>query len=172
MNSLLNRLSGWLFAKPPSLICDAEVWRSGAAELRRRTLNGRREAGAFLLGTRKGPQRRIEAFAFYDDIDPHALDSGIVHFNGNKFGRVWEICREQSRSVVADVHVHPGRYEQSASDQDEPAIPRAGHIAIIIPHFAQRAVEPSGIGLYEYLGNKRWCTHTASGSKFFRLIES
>lgn len=172
MNWSLNKLSGLLFAKPPRVVCDAAVWRSGAAELRRRTLNGRREAGAFLLGTRNGPQRRIEAFVFYDDIDPHALDSGIVHFNGNKFGKVWEICREQSRSVVADVHVHPGSYEQSASDQDEPAIPRAGHIAIIIPHFAERVIDPGGIGLYEYLGNKRWRTHTAGGRQFFQLIES
>ena len=33
---------------------------------------------------------------------------------------------------------------------------RAGHIALILPDFARAPVEPSAVGIYRYLGNKRW----------------
>ena len=170
MTSWPNRLCGWLSARRPSLTCGAGLWRAGTAELNRRTLNGRRESGAFLIGRRRGETCHIEEFVFYDDLDPNALATGIVHFDGNKFTRLWDICRSRGLSVVADIHVHPGRYEQSDSDRAEPAIPCAGHIAIILPHFSRRSVEPGGIGLYQYLGNKRWRDHSASGPNFFRLI--
>jgi hypothetical protein len=74
--------------------------------------------------------------------------------------------------VVADVHVHPGGYGQSASDQADPVMPRAGHIAMIIPDFARRQTSPGGIGLYEYLGNGAWRDHSAEGKAFFRLERS
>lgn len=169
MTSWLNKLSGWLFGRPPRLTCSTVVWQAGAAELRRRTLDGRRESGAFLLGVDDGKTRRIQEFVFYDDLDPNALATGIVHFDGRKFAKLWDICRARGFGVVADVHVHPGGFAQSESDRNEPAMPRAGHLAIIIPHFAMREVNPGGIGLYEYLGNKRWITRTEQGSDFFRL---
>lgn len=168
MTSWLNRLVGWA-REAPKLSCDRAVWRAGVEELRRRTHNGRRESGAFLLGFDDRVTRRIQRFVFYDDVDPRALDSGIVHFDGSKFGRLWEICRTHDQGVVADVHVHPGGYQQSASDQSDPVIPRAGHLALILPDFATRATDPGGIGMYEYLGNKRWKTHTHRGQRFFRL---
>lgn len=169
MTSSLNRPFGSVFAKRPRLTCSAAVWRAGVAELARRTLNARREAGAFLIGSDDGKTRRIREFIYYDDIDPYALVTGIVHFNGNKFAKLWEICRERGHAVVADVHVHPADYGQSSSDRDQPVIPRAGHLAIIIPDFAAHRTEPGGIGLYEYLGSKRWRSHSTSGSAFFRL---
>lgn len=168
MTSWLSRLVGWARAAP-RLSCNRALWHTGVEELRRRTHNGRRESGAFLLGNDNGATRQIQRFVFYDDVDPHALDSGIVHFNGNKFGRLWEICRTHDQSVVADVHVHPGGYQQSVSDQSDPVIPRAGHLALILPDFAARATDPGGIGMYEYLGNKRWKIHTHRGERFFRL---
>jgi hypothetical protein len=65
-------------------------------------------------------------------------------------------CRATGREVVADVHVHPGAYHQSGSDQDNPVMAEIGHIAIILPNYAQRAAYPGGIGLFEYLGGRRW----------------
>jgi hypothetical protein len=62
------------------------MWGNGVDELSLRTLDGRRESGAFLLGERHdGACHVIREFVFYDDIDPHSLDKGIVHFNGNRF---------------------------------------------------------------------------------------
>ena len=49
-------------------------------------------------------------------------------------------------------------------------MPRAGHLALIIPHFARRETEPGGIGLYEFLGDGKWAHHIAKGSKFFQLV--
>lgn len=169
MRSFLNRLIGWLHSGKPRITCAAEVWTAGVKELERRTLNARRESGAFLLGKDEDGQKEILEFVFYDDIDPHALDSGIVHFSGNKFPKLWELCRSRGYGVVADVHVHPAGYWQSGSDRAEPAMPRAGHIAFIIPDYARRATRPGGIGMYEYLGNGGWLDHTKEGAAFFKL---
>jgi hypothetical protein len=169
MRFFLSRLFGWLLGRKPRIVCDPQIWAAGVSELRLRTLNGRRESGAFLLGHDDEGRKRIVEFVFYDDVDPHALDTGIVHFAGNKLPRLWEHCRSRGYGVVADVHLHPGGYGQSASDQADPVMPRAGHIAMIIPDFARRQTSPGGIGLYEYLGNGAWCDHSGKGKAFFRL---
>jgi hypothetical protein len=174
MRLFLNRLFGWLVGRPePRIICDETVWLAGAAELKRRTLSGRRESGAFLIGEAppKGP-KIIRAFVYYDDLDPHAFDSGIVHFNGNKLPRLWEICRERRYRVVADVHVHPGHYGQSASDKADPVMPRDGHFAFILPDYAASSVIPGGIGQYEYLGNGKWIDHSHAPAALLGLKRS
>jgi hypothetical protein len=122
MLSFLNKLFGWLHALKPRITCDSAVWTAGVGELEKRTLNGRRESGAFLLGHENGGRRHIVEFVYYDDIDPHSLDTGIVKFAGNKLPKLWEHCRKRGCGVVADVHVHPGGYGQSASDQADPVI--------------------------------------------------
>jgi proteasome lid subunit RPN8/RPN11 len=143
-----------VFGPPPEVTCDHATWSAGVAELHRRTY-GRRESGAFLLGS-KGKKRRIEEFVFYDDIDPQALDTGIVEIDGRRLGALWAHCRKTGREVVADVHVHPGGFAQSASDKANPIIAEVGHVAIILPNFAARATLPGAIGVYEYLGARQW----------------
>ena len=169
MSSLLSKLTGLLRGKQPKLKCDVKVWRAGVKELRLRTRRSTRESGAFLLGVEEGSSKRILEFVFYDDIDPNALATGIVHFDGTKFPKLWEHCRTRGYGVVADVHVHPCGYGQSSSDKANPVMPRAGHFAMILPDFAARDTKPGGIGMYEYCGDGRWATHTTEGSKFFKL---
>ena len=98
----------------------------------------------------------IEEFVFYDDIDPTALATGMVEINGRRLGSLWDHCRKHGRRVVADIHVHPGSYRQSPSDQANPIIAEAGHFAIILPQYATRSIEPGQIGVYEYLGSRNW----------------
>ena len=154
MASLIATLARVAFGPRPDLLCHAAVWNAGVAELRRRT-GGRRESGAFLLGS-VGKTRRIEEFVFYDDIDPNALETGIVVIDGRRLGDLWTHCRKTGRRVVADVHVHPGGFQQSESDQANPIMAEIGHIAIILSDFAARAIQPGGIGVHEYLGSRRW----------------
>lgn len=151
----LATLARSLLGRRPELICAPALWRAGSAELARRTLGGRRESGAFLLG-RRGAPSTIEQFVYYDDIDPGALDSGIVIIDGRRLGRLWKLCRERDLDVVADVHVHPGSYRQSASDQANPIMPTAGHLALILPDYARGTNLPGRIGIHRYLGNRRW----------------
>ena len=154
MGSSIATLARRIFGPPPEILCSAGVWRAGVAELRRRA-GGRRESGAFLLGS-NGIAREIEEFVFYDDIDPNALRTGIVIIDGCRLGDLWAHCRKTGRVVVADVHVHPGGFGQSVSDRANPVIAEVGHVAMIVPHFATRATSPRGIGVYEYLGSRRW----------------
>jgi hypothetical protein len=154
--------------KPPKLICPAQVWHRGVDELRRRAA-GRQESGAFLLGSAGKRVRRVEEFLFYDDVDPTCFANGIVEFDGRKLGAVWQHCRETGRTVVADVHVHPGHYAQSGSDQRNPIIAEAGHLALIIPGYAARGRSPGQIGVYEYLGSFRWKDHSRSRNPFFHV---
>lgn len=154
MRSLIATLTRRVLGPQPEILCSAAVWRAGVAELRRRA-GGLRESGAFLLGSRS-QARRIEEFVFYDDIDPNALSNGIVEIDGRRLGDLWVHCRKTGRSVVADVHVHPGHFRQSDSDRANPIIAEVGHMAIILPDFVERETRPGGIGVYEYLGSRNW----------------
>jgi hypothetical protein len=170
MRSLLNTLLGWLGLAPPRLRCRRAVWNAGVIELERRTLSGRRESGAYLLGSRQPDgSRDISEFVFYDDIDPKALDTGIVTIRQTALPRLSEVCRARGLGVVADVHVHPHGYGQSESDQANPVIPRVGHLALILPNFARGRPLPGSIGMYEFLGNGEWASHSGKGARFFRL---
>jgi len=170
MRSFLNMLSGWLKGPPPRLRCQKRIWDRGVQELARRTLNGRRESGAFLLGRQhRDGSKQILDFIFYDDIDPHALSTGIVTIRETALPKLWDICRSRGYGVVADVHVHPGGYGQSSSDRENPVMPRSGHIALILPDFARGRPRPGSMGMYEFLGSGNWVEHSAFGHRFFRL---
>jgi hypothetical protein len=154
MASSIATLARIVFGPAPEIVCAKRVWEAGILELQRRA-GGRRESGAFLLGS-KAPMRKIEEFVFYDDIDPGALSTGMVVIDGRNLGELWSHCRSTGREVVADVHVHRGSYQQSASDKANPIMAEIGHIAIILPHYAHQGTGPGGIGVYEYLGSRRW----------------
>jgi len=128
-----------------------------------------RESGAFLLGKKEGKCRRITRIVYYDDLDSHCFDQGIVNFDGGKFGLLWEICRNEGLEVMADVHVHARSFGQSQSDRDHPMMPLAGHLAVVLPNYAANNVMPGRIGLYEYLGDGKWTDHSREGTNYFRL---
>lgn len=132
------------------------LWRRLLARLRERGQEMTRESGAFLLGYRSGLRAQITDFVLYDDLDAHCLDTGIVRFDGRHFGVLWEDCNRRGLSVIADVHVHPGGSGQSDSDRHHPMISRAGHLALILPNFASPPVAIKEIGIYRYLGGKKW----------------
>ena len=146
------------FAPRHELSCSWWLWWRLRRALRRRGLGESRESGAFLLGRQEDGRRRIVDFVLYDDLDPHCLDTGIVRFDGRHFGALWALCKARALSVVADIHVHPGGAGQSESDRKHPMISRPGHLALILPNFAAAPQPRSGLGIYRYLGGKRWAT--------------
>jgi hypothetical protein len=123
-----------------------------------------------LLGYQEGARRTITRFAYYDDFDPHSLDTGIVVFDGSGYGPLWQLCRETSLTVVADVHVHGGAARQSNADRDNPMIALPGHVAIILPDLANRIVWQPEIGIYEYVGQHRWRDWSGRRAKQFFYI--
>jgi hypothetical protein len=131
------------------------VWCRLIYELKRRGA-GRRESGAFLLGNHG--TRRATHFICYDDLDPTALDTGIIVFHGQGFVPLWEVCRARKMRVLADVHTHPTEWTgQSESDRTHPMIAQRGHVALIVPHLAQgRFQSLKGVGIHEYCGDHRW----------------
>lgn len=96
----------------------------------------------------------------YDDLDPRALDSGIVDFDGSGYNPLWSLCRATGLKVVADVHTHPGIARQSVTDRKNPMIATRGHIALIVPDFAQGVPTPASLGMYEYLGAHQWTDYS------------
>jgi hypothetical protein len=159
MASLIATLLRCAFGPRPEIVCNEEIWNAGVLELRQRA-GGRRESGAFLLGS-NNKSRRIEEFVFYDDIDPNSLDTGIIKIDGRHLGDLWTHCRKTGHTVVADVHVHPGGFQQSASDKANPIMAEVGHIAIILPQYATRPASPGTIGMYQYLGSRKWRDRSA-----------
>lgn len=147
-----------LFSPQHELSCSWWTWRRLCRALRLRGLRCSRESGAFLLGRIEGTRRRIVDFVLYDDLDPHSLDSGIVHFDGRYFSELWAMCRARGLSVVADIHTHPFGAGQSQSDREHPMISSAGHIALILPYFATAPGMHRGVVVHRYLGAKQWQT--------------
>ena len=131
------------------------LWMRLIRELRRRG-RGKRESGAFLLS--KQGSRRITKFICYDDLDPSALDTGIVVFHGAGFVPLWDFCRRANMRVVADIHTHGDRWtDQSEADRTHPMIGQKGHVSLIAPYFAQRNLFSSrGVGIFLYVGNHGW----------------
>jgi hypothetical protein len=168
--SIAATISRWL-APRRELSCSWLLWHRLTARLRERGRYASRESGAFLLGRfEPGGAARIVDFVLYDDLDPHSLDTGIIRFDGKHFGKLWAICRERNLTVVADVHVHPGGSGQSPSDRAYPMVSQAGHLALILPHFARAPIPREDIGIYRYLGGGEWhSVPTAHRGRFFNI---
>lgn len=156
MNFSIAAIIRRLLAPRHELSVDGVVWQRLRRDLRARGLNASRESGAFLLGTRNGRSARITDYILYDDLDPHSLDTGIVRFNGAYYGALWAACEERQLDVVADIHVHPLGEDQSDSDRHYPMISQAGHVALILPRFAAEPIHAGRVGIYRYLGGKKW----------------
>jgi hypothetical protein len=69
--------------------------------------------------------------------------------------------------IEAAVHTHPGSSHQSESDRAHPMVSRAGHLALIVPSFTRQRVRRTEVGLYRYLGAKRWDTIQAERRRTF-----
>ena len=134
-----------------------DLWEDMCAELGRRG-GGRREAGAFLLADPRNGPRRVRGIAYYDDLDPGCL-VGNIHFRSAGYGKLWDLCDETGLRVVADVHPHPASgAAQSVTDRAHPMIARAGHVALILPHYATRRIAARDVGVHEYLGESGWAS--------------
>lgn len=166
MSYLTRRIIRALAAPRHRLSCRAEIWESGIKELHGRT-ESRHESGAFLLGREWRGRREVVRFEYYDDLDPHSLDSGIVIFDGAGYGPLWQMCRDEELMVVADVHVHPGRAKQSELDRDNPMIATVGHIALIVPDYAARLPMAKDLGIYEFAGGYRWYDRSTNPKNYF-----
>lgn len=142
-------------ASQPRLRIRVALWEELLDGLRERG-GGVRESGAFLLGTGEGAERTATGFALYDDLDPNCLNEGYVHFDGRNYGRLWEICGDKAVTVVGDVHTHPYGPGQSHSDKTHPMVSIPGHIALIVPNYAQGSVPAEDVGVYVYRGRHRW----------------
>ena len=151
---------------PPSrLTISRWLWRKLILDLRRRGKR-RRESGAFLLA--QADRTRITAHACYDDLDSHCLDSGIIIFRGGGYVPLWDRCLKKQQRVIADVHTHPGTWtDQSHADQTHPMVGLPGHLALIIPNFAQgNSMSLRGVGIHRYQGNHQWQSFPNDRSQF------
>lgn len=142
----------------PELIMSRRTFAALRCELKARS-GGYRESGAFLL-TRDAATdvkpTRIEAIAYYDDLDPTSL-TGNITFTAAGYSALGRFCRTNGYRVAADIHVHPtGWVRQSSIDAAHPMTAIIGHIAIIAPHFAQQRFRPHDCGIHRYLGASTW----------------
>lgn len=98
----------------------------------------------------------MEGWVLFDDLDPSCLTGGIS-MQGVAFSRLWDMCDEQSLTVIADVHTHPGPGVcQSHIDAANPMIAQPGHVALIIPNYAHAVRPAPRIGVHIYRGSRRW----------------
>ncbi|MDN5215575.1 hypothetical protein QQ020_26090 [Fulvivirgaceae bacterium BMA12] len=117
---------------------------------------GVRESGAFLLAKRG--KSRVSKVVFYDELDKHVSDSGIIKFNGSGYVKFWPMLKDWGMEVIADIHTHPGENtDQSHADMTHPMIRIKGHLAVIAPNYAKnRWIKPNDCSSYLYLGSFKW----------------
>ena len=83
---------------------------------------------------------------------------------------LWKYCRETGLLVIGDIHTHPGRPWQSPTDRKNPMIGNTGHIALIVPNYAERLVGSMDLGIYEYRGEHQWKEYLGmAANKFFYI---
>lgn len=157
MQGFVNKLRERFRRSDPLVVVGSAVWHELLSELAARG-RGFRESGAFLLGPAptNGNPRCVSDAVYYDDLDPTSLTGGIS-FSGSAYGHLWDECEERGLTVVADVHTHPGPWiGQSSIDRAHPMLAQTGHIALIVPDFAQRDVGADEVGVHQYLGEGEW----------------
>jgi proteasome lid subunit RPN8/RPN11 len=141
------------------------AWMRLVSELRRRG-RGRRESGAFLASRQGDASRRVVRFVCYDDLDRAALEHGIVTLHAAGMSALWELCRKESLTVLADVHTHPATdTRQSDTDRQYPMVPVAGHVAMIVPNFGRTSRwSLAGVGVHVFEGAGRWTSYCGSSA--------
>ncbi len=143
-------------------------WEAMITGLGRRG-RGSRESGAFLLADRSGDRRTVNRVVYLDDLDPDCLTGGI-EFDGLAYSKLWDICDAEHRIVTGDVHTHPGPgVHQSTIDAENPMLAQGGHVALIIPDFAMRAIQPQEVGVHRYNG-RDWHTWTGTDARQRLLV--
>lgn len=145
----------------PLLEAPAQLWGKLVAHLRRQG-GGVRESGAFLLGRKDATMRVVSRFLPYEHLQADALHDDYVALSAASFSKLWELCHAEELSVVADVHTHRFGAGQSRSDRTNPMVALAGHIALIVPRFAQGEVRVSDVSMYVYQGSHRWAGYSGS----------
>lgn len=145
----------------PLLEAPAGLWAGLLHHLREQGA-GVRESGAFLLGRKDNGKRVATAFLPYEQLQADALNDDYVSLSADSFARLWALCRERHLSVVADIHTHRFGPGQSRSDRANPMVAQPGHVAFIVPHFAQGVVRLQDLGMYVYLGDHRWSAHAGA----------
>jgi proteasome lid subunit RPN8/RPN11 len=151
----------------PLLEVPGSLWVALMAHLHEQG-GGVRESGAFLLGHKTDTGRVVIRFLPYERLQSDALRGDYVALNAASFAKLWEVCRAEGMTVVADVHTHPFGPGQSRSDRANPMVALKGHIALIVPRFAKGNPCPRDLGLYVYQGNHQWTSY--SGSDIDRLL--
>lgn len=155
----------------PLLEVPGALWGALMAHLREQG-GDVRESGAFLLGHKTDAGRVVMRFLPYERLQSDALRGDYVALNAASFAKLWEVCRAESMTVVADVHTHPFGPGQSRSDRTNPMVALKGHIALIVPRFAKGNPRPQDVGLYVYEGNHQWASYLGSDVGRLLLLSS
>lgn len=147
-----------------------ELWGGLMAHLREQG-RGIRESGAFLLGQNSLGVRLVTGFLPYEELQADALHEDYVSLSSASFSKLWAICSEHGITVVGDVHTHRFGPQQSRSDRANPMVAIAGHVALIVPRFAQGQVHVEEVGVHIYFGNHQWeSTFGAKVQTMIRLV--
>ncbi|MDE2599056.1 MAG: hypothetical protein KGL40_05485 [Rhodocyclaceae bacterium] len=151
----------------PLLEMPEALWKTLIEHLRTQG-KGVRESGAFLLGQKTDSGRIATRFLPYEELQADALHDDYVALSAASFAKLWNLCRAGNLNVVADIHTHRLGPGQSRSDRTNPMVALSGHLAFIVPRFAQGEVQLQDLGMYVYQGDHKW--NAFSGADVGRLV--
>ncbi|MFV1849128.1 MAG: hypothetical protein ACMZ66_00240 [Thalassospira sp.] len=147
------------------------TWSSLLSMLRTQS-DGVREAGAFLLGTQTRNALRIKDWVAYHVLSDQVGQADYITLESDAFVRLWQICRERDLRAVADVHTHPCGAHQSVTDRAYPMIATPGHVALIVPDYAQGDIDVTDISINIYKGSHQWASYTGTANRQWMHVTS
>ncbi len=111
---------------------------------------GRAECVAYWLG-------RAGADLVDDVVHPlHAGGPAGYQVNSLWVSELFLRLRADKKTVVAQVHTHPGLAWHSPTDDVYSLVPATGFLSLVIPRFAAGAIGLSDAALYEMQPNGLW----------------
>lgn len=84
----------------------------------------------------------------------HHASSVMTEVSAEELGNVWDDLLATRRTIVCQVHTHPGAAFHSDTDDRYPVVHSVGFLSLVIPDFGYRGVRD--VHLAVYLGEGRW----------------
>lgn len=84
----------------------------------------------------------------------HAATAVSTEVAGEELERIWTELRRSERTVVLQVHSHPGMAHHSGTDDRWPVLHRVGFPSLVLAAFGSAGLRDSHLAIYR--GDGRW----------------
>lgn len=86
----------------------------------------------------------------------HLATSVMTEVDAAELARVWDELAASARSIVCQVHTHPGSAFHSGTDDHYPVVHSKGFLSLVVPRYGSAGTMGAHLAVYEGAG--RWAS--------------